>query len=151
VSYPTVVIEVGYSESTWDLAEDCDQWIACSLGQVRLAIVIDIKYTFEKDSNGKTVPESQKLMSIYCYTWDMEKIDQVSVLPGGEEIDVLRRADGGHRGPASKYYCFLYLEDELYRFQSCNRHKFQVCFCSWAFDLFADNFVGVSNQSTRKV
>jgi len=151
VSYPTVVIEVGYSESMRDLAEDCGRWIPCSLGRVCLAIGINIKYTFEKDSNGETVPESWKLTSIYCYTWDMEKIDQVSVLPGGEEIDVLRRADGGHRGPASKYYSFLYLEDELYLFQSCNHHKFQLCSCSWAFDLFADNFVGVSNRSTRKV
>jgi len=57
----------------------------------------------------------------------MEKIDQVSVLSGREEIDVLRRADGGHRGPASKYYCFSCLEDELYCFQSCNCHKFQMC------------------------
>jgi len=151
MSYPMVVIEVEYLESPQDLAEDCGWWVVCSLGWVCLAIGINIKYTFEKDSNGETVPESRKLTSIYCYTWDMEKIDQVSVLLGREEIDVLRRADGGHRGPASKYYCFSYLEDELYHFQSCNCHKFQVCSYSWASGLFPDNFVGVSNRSTRKV
>jgi len=127
VVYPTVVMEVVYSESQRNLAEDCARWISCSLGRVHLAIGIDINYTFEKDANGETVVGSRKLTSIHGYTWDMEKIDHVSEPMSPEVIDVLKRADDSQRGPSSKYYCLSYLEDDLYRFQLCNCHKFQVC------------------------
>ena len=48
-AYPTIVIEVGYSESKQDLAEDCARWIVASLAHVWLAIDINIKYSFTKD------------------------------------------------------------------------------------------------------
>jgi hypothetical protein len=53
IGYPTVVIEVGYSEKPRDLAEDCGRWIVCSLGRVRLAIGINIDYNLKTVNTGE--------------------------------------------------------------------------------------------------
>ena len=125
-AYPTVVIEVGYSESKWDLAEDCARWIVASLARVRLAIGIDIKYSFIKDQNDATVVGSRSLISIFCYTWEIEEISEHDELPTGEQVDVLKRADSVTRGASSRYYFFTRHEGELFRLQAYNRIKAQV-------------------------
>jgi len=125
-AYPTVVIEVGYSESKWDLAEDCARWIVASLARVRLAIGIDIKYSFIKDQNDATVVGSRSLISIFCYTWEIEEITEHDELPTGEQVDVLKRADSVTRGASSRYYFFTRHEGELFRLQAYNRIKAQV-------------------------
>lgn len=127
LAYPTVVIEVGYSESMRDLAEDCARWISCSLGRVFLAVGIDVKYTFRKNSNGQTVAGSRQLVGINCYTWAMDHIVAHDALPAGEKLDVLERNDDQTTGPATRYYCFSYLGKQLYCYHSHNRHKYQVC------------------------
>jgi len=48
-AYSAVVIEVRYSESKQDLAEDCAHWIVASLAHVQLTIGINIQYSFTKN------------------------------------------------------------------------------------------------------
>ena len=121
LAYPTVVVEVGYSESTRNLAEDCARWISCSLGRVYLAIGIDVKYTFRKNNAGQTIAGSRKLRGLVCYTWAMKRIVPHQQLPAGESLDVLKKDDD------KNYHCFSYLAGQLYCYQSYNHYKFEVC------------------------
>ena len=127
VTFPTVVIEVGYSESKRDLAEACARWISCSTGRVCLAIGIDINYRFEKDEDGETIVGSRKLDDIYLYVWTMEGVTKHLALPANEELDILKRADNIESGPSSSYYCFSHHDNVFYRFQSHNAIKCRVC------------------------
>ena len=128
IGYPTVVIEVGYSEKPRDLAEDCGRWIVCSLGRVRLAIGINLDFNLKTDTT--TGELDRTTTKINCFTWEMKKIDRdVLEKVSGEEINVLRRADGKRTGPITQYSCLSRIGTKLYRFHSHLRHTYQVCLC----------------------
>jgi hypothetical protein len=142
VAMPTVVVEVGYSESSRDLAEDCGRWICCSLGRVHLAIAIDIKYRFRvkaSEENGGKEEKERVLESVECMAWEPKKIERrVTALGQGEVVDVLKRADGKIWGPAEYYTCVSYIgeksregEDrrELVRFHGFVKQSYKVKFC----------------------
>ena len=125
VGYPTVVVEVGYSEKLADLAKDCGRWIACSLGRVRMAIGINIDYKITQ-CNG--IIEKRELEGVQCYIWEMQQIeiDNVTLnLEQKEKINQLWRADD-NSGPATAYTCVSRVGESLYRFHAFMKHKYQV-------------------------
>lgn len=124
IGCPTVVVEVAYSEKHRDLAVDCGRWIACSLGRVRLAIGIDIDYTFERKKDSDV--EERILNSITCSTWVIKGIEQNVTQRDGEEIDVLMRTDNQTGKPATQFSCLSLISPDLCRFHSICRHRYQV-------------------------
>ena len=122
--FPTVVIEVGYSEKPRNLAEDCGRWIVCSLGRVRLAIGINIDYTLKTDK--ETGELDRTINSIDCFTWEIKKVDKDVQAAPGERINILTRADGKKRGAATQYSCLSLIDKKLYRFHSWLCHTYRV-------------------------
>lgn len=114
-SYPTVVVEVAYTETSEKLAEDCGRWIPCSLGRVLLALAFDIK--LKNQPKEKEIPV---LSSVICHFWELVEAEILNELPKGATLDTLVRSDKNAKqaetytgfGPATKYYCISYLGDK---------------------------------------
>jgi hypothetical protein len=100
--FPTIIIEVAYTESSQKLAVDCGRYIACSMGRGLLAIAIDIK-----------VDKDGKLVSVRFAKWELDSIEEIETWPPVEgsmfydrELDKLYRSDDGPpRAPATSFYC----------------------------------------------
>ena len=50
---PTMVIEVGWTQTSEELAKACGRWIAASFAQVNLAIAIDITENQRRSQSGE--------------------------------------------------------------------------------------------------
>ncbi|KAJ5406880.1 hypothetical protein N7465_008164 [Penicillium sp. CMV-2018d] len=75
--FPTVVLEVGFSETTLKLERDMDWWINGSKGEVRMGITIDIKRGSRSIEIKSWTPAFEpSLRNIYTTAGDRQVIDR---------------------------------------------------------------------------
>ncbi len=107
----------------------CARWIACSLGQVLLAIRIDIvekklkkKVRMRKGDKKKLgkKPENQNsedsqtvLKYVDCFQWELVHSEELPVVPEGDTLNKLVRCDEHTDDPThpvgTQYYCISVL------------------------------------------
>jgi hypothetical protein len=113
--WPTVVWEVGYSQSAAKLAYDLARYVACSQARVQLAIGLNI----ERNPLG---PKPRGLKKVTCALWEVDDIEELAD-PGSQELDRLVRCDSFAEDaeehvvpPATAFSCITSFEEKYLKF-----------------------------------
>ena len=115
---PTVVWEVGYSETKAKLANDCGRWLTLCNGGVQLANAIDISYT------GKGMGPQVATLTWTFWELEVEFPDDVSA---GQECSTLLKADPESDPP--QFHSFVKLSNKKFiKYIGRATRTFKVCF-----------------------
>jgi hypothetical protein len=118
-AYPTVVWEVAYSENERKLRNDLGRHVACSLGNVRLAIGINIEH-----NRRTTRGQPGSLKSVTCALWEVDDVQEfASLKASGSQLNTLTRCDGIKDDsnspvppPATKFSCVSRIQGTFLKF-----------------------------------
>ena len=132
-AWPTVVLEVAYGEDEKKLAYDLGRYVACSLGNVQLAIGVNM------ERNRAEVGQPQSLKKVTCAFWEADYVEAFTTLEksGAKSLNQLTRcddfadkADDYVVPAATKFSCVSKFDGKYIKFVVSQQALYTVSTCS---------------------